>query len=266
MKKNLILAAFLLPAIFSSNASELLVNATDTYIKKPQETSLDLVITHYQTSFLDLPFWEKARVAGFSTLAGACVWLITRAFSNVFVTDRTDLNILDIKSWNTAQMITTPASMILVGKVLSDSEKPEGIAKNPAQNNLLRALLLCKSNAEIQKTLDQIFITEHFPRAIAFQQLSNLKASLNKICKLLVTIHTKDKKSPHIFNTLVNALSHDIHVVDNALLLIKNDPRWFEECNAHTLKQSQAVHEARLNAELAGSAVDLAHLYTRNRR
>lgn len=224
------------------------------------ENVLDTIATDFNTSFFDLPFWTKAQIAALTTLGGACTWLGTRAFTNIFEETDKRVVISQWKEWQLSQKITTPVGLIWFGKILTNAEKPEGIARNANADGLLSALLTCQTTDEIKETIDARFVTERFPRAVAFQQLSTLHASLNKLFKLVK--ETQTIKPHRNFNKIIQLLNQNLNHVNQALLILKNDSRWFEECNAHALKQAQATQQSEHNARLAGTAINLAHAYS----
>jgi hypothetical protein len=264
MKKYLLSAALLF-------ASATIIAEEPAPTEEHIENALDMIASNYHTSFLALPAWAKVRVVGFGTLGAACVWLSTRAFTNIFkpyagkdangIPIRRDLDITDWESWTWAETGTTPLSLIWFCKALSESEKPEGVAKTANEDGLLHAILACKTTEELTDTVDRRFVTERFPRAIAFNKLTSLREALNKLFGLLK--ETQYKKPSRHFAVINRTLITNLNHVDNVLLLLKSDPRWFDECNAHTLKQAQGVQEANHNAQLAGTAVHLAHAYSR---
>lgn len=248
--KNIFL---LIPLFFAFNIQ--------TEQNKITENGLELVMAHYKTTPFDLDFWQHARIIAASSVFSAGTWLATRAIVNILQPKIRTLNLLDVKSWSLPEKIVTLAAFAAFAKISFDEQTPEGIAYNANKNGLLNSLLTCSTQEEIKSTLDCAFVSEILPRSAAFAELNTIRDALKKILNLINTIQASNPNKN--FNYIAETISTNINVVESTLLLIKSDPQWIEECNASRLSQMQATQQAHFNANLAGSAVQLAHVYAR---
>ena len=224
--------------------------------------ALELIANDYKTSFSDLSLLNKCNALGYGALSSAATYIVTKAFENILSTEEHDFNFWKPQDWNWTERSTVTLGTIWVTKWAGEQFKPEVVAKKANEDGLL-ALLLETSQSDLEKALDEKFIIHHFPRATAFAQLRNLHNTINH---LLTLITEYNAHKPHRnFKTIKEALKNNLKQVNNALLLIKKDARWHQECNAQTLSNVHATQQNQQNAELAGAAIKLAHAYTKAR-
>lgn len=244
-------------------ATLLLFSAAKADDNTANANGFELVMANYRTTPLDISFWQHAQIIGASSLLSAGTWLATRCIVNIFQAKKRDLDLINFATWSLPETIITPASFALYAKLFFDNQTPKGIAYNANKNGLLNALLACSTQEEIESTLDRLFVAESFPRTAAFGQLNIIRDSLKRVYGLVVSLQAS-KPNRH-FKQVTEVLSTNINLVEKILLLIKNDIRWFEECNATTLSHAQATQQANLNAKLAESAINIAHAYAQAR-
>lgn len=233
------------------------ITLTSHYIHAENNVNgLELVISDYTTSILDLPLKNQVIAIASGLAGGACTLLVTRAVTTIFQAKRRQWNAFDPKTYTWVECGTGPLGALWTTKFVSDYYKPEAVAEQANKNGLLNVIL---ENENIVEALDAKFLTHHFPRATAFAELVSLRNSLTHLLELLETYNTKKQKRN--FNTIKTTLRTNLKQVDNALLLVKQDPRWYSECNAYTLQRAQATQQTQQNAEFAGAAIRLAHAY-----
>lgn len=225
--------------------------------------SLEFVANNYRTSFLDLPFQNKAGAIIGGLFGGACTLLVTRAITDVFQAKVREWDAFDPSTYTWVECGTGPIGTLWVTQAIGDNFKPEAVAKEANESGLLSLILECTTVAEIQEALDERFVIHRFPRSQAFAQLAHLRTRIIHLTDLITKYNAN--RSNRNLKKIKTALKANLKKVDAALLILKKDSRWFEECNAHTLNQAQATQQTQQNAEFAGAAVNLAHAYAQAR-
>lgn len=124
-------------------------------------------------------------------------------------------------------------------------------------NQPLLTIVLTESPDTLPVALSLFFVSHRFPRAAAFNELDILRKNLADIVAKL----ERAKGTPAYENIkpLLADLLTFLDAVRNAMITVKNDPRWLEECNAATLALAQANIQAQQNAQLANTVIQLAH-------
>lgn len=229
--------------------------------------SLEFITKNYNTSISDLSLKQQAWIA-LSLLGGAGgTYLGKKALENIFNTpDIGKSNPIKFgypSQWSLTEQIVTPLGAAFFASVMMDYYKPEKVAEQANENGLLNLILESITVEEIQTALDEKFIIHRFPRSQAFAQLAYLRTRIIHLTDLITKYNAN--RSNRNFTKIKTVLKTNLKKVDAALLILKKDSRWFEECNAHTLNQAQATQQTQQNAEFAGAAVNLAHAYARAR-
>lgn len=225
--------------------------------------SLEFVADNYRTSFLDLPLQNQAGAIVGGLFGGGCTLLVTRAITNIFQAKKREWDSFDPSTYTWVEFGTGPIGALWVTKMIGDNFKPEAVAKEANENGLLNLILESTTVQEIQTALDEKFITHRFPRSQAFTQLAYLRIRITHLKDLITKYNAK--RSNRNFNKIQAALNANLKKIDSALLILKKDSRWFEECNAHTLNRAQGIQETQQKAEFAGAAINLAHAYAKSR-
>lgn len=231
------------------------------------ENSLELVAQNYNTSISDLSLKQSAWVA-LSALGGAGgTYLGKKALENIFNTpdfgESNPVKFFDLTQWSLTETIVTPLGSAFFASIMMDYYKPEKVATEANKNGLLNLILESTTAEEIQTALDEKFVIHRFPRSQAFAELAGLRTTIIHLIDL-ITEHNANRSNPD-FKKIKSALNANLKKVDFALLVLKKDSRWFEECNAHTLNRAQGTQETQQKAEFAGAAINLAHAYANAR-
>lgn len=234
--------------------------ATST-IRAEEVNALEMVANNYRTSFLDLTVWQQLGAIGWGALGGAGTYIVTKAVENILSSKPNEVNWWSPLEWHLGEQATVTVGTIWVTKHAGDQFKPEAVARKANENGLLNLLLDATTEEELQKALDEKFITHHFPRAAAFAQLNELHTAITHL--LDITNKHNMYRPRRNFKTLQDALKSNLKQVNAALLIIKNDARWHQECNAYTFNRVQATHEKQQQMELAGAVLHAAHAYSR---
>lgn len=124
-------------------------------------------------------------------------------------------------------------------------------------NQPLLTVVLTETPETLLTALSGFFISHRFPRAAAFNELDTLRKNLAEIVTKFERI--RETKEYENVKPLVADLLMFLDAVRNAMVIVKNDPRWLEECNAATLALAQANFQAQQNAQLANTVIQLAH-------
>jgi hypothetical protein len=225
--------------------------------------SLELVADSYNTSFIDLPLKSQAGAGALGLIVGAYTFLATRALTNIFQPKRRELDLFNVKTWTWAELMTTPLAAGFTTHWLAGESKPEVAAQRANENGLLDVILESETNEEILKNIDAKFIVERFPRATAFAQLTSLRNTLTSLLKITTQFNIY---RPHDnFDLIKETLTQNINKVDLALLVVKQDARWLQECNAQTMNNMHSTQDAQFKSELANTAINIAHAYAKNK-
>lgn len=247
--KKMLLALFCIIILRTSNVYAEEVNA------------LEMITNNYRTSFLDLTVWQQLGALGWGALGSAGTYLATKAVENILSSKPNEVNFWNLQEWSWAERGTVTIGTLWVTKYAGDQFKPEAVARKANENGLLNLLLDATTEDELQQALDEKFVTHHFPRAAAFAQLNELHANITHL--LDITNKHNMYRPRHNFKTLQETLKSNLKRVNTALLLIKKDSRWHQECNAYAVNRIQAAQETQQQMELAGAVLQAAHAYSR---
>ncbi len=166
-----------------------------------------------------------------------------------------ELSFFHPQKWGTSLWLGTIGGAAAIGYITLRSFGPKLLAQQINQP-LLTAVMTTQPH-ELKNTLDGIYVSNRFPRAAAFRDLDALKYTLSTLLESFTKLNGKagyteaKRLTPTIMTYIAN--------VKDAMLTIKNDPRWLEECNASTLAMTQANIQGHQNAQLAGAVIQLAH-------
>lgn len=210
------------------------------------------------TSMTDLS-GSDVFLIGTNALMGAVVGQFVTRAGRTILNPRGPVNsdnVFDPSSWSTG----VKAGSLLGGVIGAVGCSHFVGLKTIAQmiNQPLLVITLSSSvPAELTKALDTLFISHRFPRAAAFNELDTLRQQLSDILSRFEKL--RGKPAYDQAKLLIPAILTFSTAVKDAMLVVKNDPRWFEECNASTLAMTQANIQSYQNAQLATSVIQLAH-------
>lgn len=157
--------------------------------------------------------------------------------------------------WKFPLPLTTIGGALYGGYLYLYSSNLKILAEN-LNLSLLTTVTVGKAD-QTTKRLDEYYVSQRFPRAIAFKELTKLRENLSNLINALSKLN--DKKSRVEAKYIVPELISFSTTVKNTMLTIKSDPRWLEECNAATLAMTQANIEGHQNAQCTTTAIQLAH-------
>ena len=209
-------------------------------------------------SICDLPTSDFV-VAGFFSLLGAAAGhLCVNAIAHLVDQETTKTinpTLFHPGKWGKSLWLGTVGGAATVGYLTLAASGPKFLAQQV--NQPLLAAVIASKPTDLKNTLDGIYVSDRFARAVAFRDLNTLRTTL---CSILESF-TKLKGKPGYSEAknLTPAVVSYIAAVKEAMLTIKSDPRWFEECNASTLAMTQAHIQGCQNAQLASTVIQLAH-------
>ncbi len=124
---------------------------------------------------------------------------------------------------------------------------------DPKDREVIDAILNNTNEKDLLAALDLCFVNEHFGRSSAFAHLVRLSAKLTSTKEIFVRV---DKRA---FASVIDAIDKNIVLVNQTILSIKNQANWFDESKAYSLAHMAATQRAHHNAQLLGTAVQLAN-------
>ncbi len=133
----------------------------------------------------------------------------------------------------------------------------QSLAKKIDRKLLNTAFYFQNDAVSLKQSLDVLFVSARFPRAAAFISLEALRshlADINDLFELLT-----DKPYGDQIKMLLPYVQYSLDAVIQAIITLKSDPRWFEECNAQSLSNTQATLNAQYNAQAVGGLIQLAN-------
>ncbi len=157
--------------------------------------------------------------------------------------------------WTFPLPLTTVGGAVYGGYLYLYSSNLKFLAEHLNQP-LLVTVVGGKSN-QLNQRLDEFYVSQRFPKAVAFKELTKLRESISSLIEALSKLTEKSAKAEA--RRIVPTLLTFSEATKDAMLLLKSDPRWFEECNASTLAMTQANIEGHQNAQFTATAIQLAH-------
>lgn len=197
---------------------------------------------------------DYAIAAGFALLGAVSGHLTLVAVSRVLGTDR-HARFLKLGDYDTPDYISTfgGAALFASGTLCLSSLR---FLAQQVNQSLLTVVLVEKPEI-LLTALSNFFISHRFPRAAAFNELDSLRKNIADIITKFERV--RGTKAYEDSKPLVADLLMFLDAVRAAMITVKNDPRWLEECNAATLALAQANFQAQQNAQLANTVIQLAH-------
>ncbi len=252
---------------FKKNALFSLLFATQvtTTISHAQETAptaeqtIDITMQRIQK----IPFYIS-NLSSSDFLAVGCCAVVGAAIGHIstcaiaHLLDKNtniELSFYNPEKWGKSLWLGTVSGAIILGRTSLTSFGPESLAQQV--NQPLLTVVIGSEPNDLKNTLDGMYVSNRFARAAAFRDLDILRNTLSLILNSFTKL--KGKAGYSEAKSLTPVIMSYIAQVKDAMLNIKNDPRWLEECNASTLAMQQATMNHNHNAQLAGAVVQLAH-------
>ncbi len=195
-------------------------------------------------------------IGGFSFIGAAIGHIITGATIQLLDPEMKPVpRLFQPKKWTASQWLGTLGGAFIGGCGKLYVTNPAFLAQQV--NQPLLATILTTPTANLKNSFDAIYVSDRFPRAAAFKDLDTLRNTLSRILESFIKL--KGKAGYAEAKNLTPTIVSYITMVKDAMLIIKNDPRWLEECNASTLAMTQANIQGHQNAQLAETVIQLAH-------
>lgn len=207
-------------------------------------------------SFLELPFWAKMRCLGagaFGTIAGN---LTAVAFLNL-VGYNEQVKMPQPGQWGKMEWLGTVGGASAAIAYAYYAEYLSGIAKRIDAPLLVLALKNKGEESLLMKDLNSYFITQQFPNMAAFTTLEKNRSKLSYVFELLTKLEVSRQKTT--FSDLKANVTIALEALDFAMLTVKNDPRWLQECSAHAMTMASQSMQANNDAQFASAIISLAH-------
>ena len=213
-------------------------------------------IKNIPTYISDLPTSDVVVSGIFAVLGAAASHVCVCAVAHL-LDKNTDieLSFFHPEKWGISLWLGTVGGAAVTGYLSLTSFGPKFLAQQINQP-LLTAVMTTKPY-ELKNSLDNLYVSNRFPRAAAFRDLDALKYTLSALLESFTKL--KGKAGYAEAKRLTPTIMAYIANVKDTMLTIKNDPRWLEECNASTLAMTQANIQGHQNAQLAGTMIQLAH-------
>jgi len=220
-------------------------------------TALVQEIADVRLCFVSLPLWAKARSVGLAAFGALAGNLTAYAIGNLFGEYRQP-RVLHPSEWGFFVTTSTAAGLGAALYTAYSLEYPSGIAKKLDQ--ALITLIIKNRNSEssdLVADLNKYFVLQQFPRMAAFTAIESLNKKLAKVNELLA--HIKTLKAKDDFAQLSYKIDMTCEYAKNAMVTLKQDPRWLEECSAHAVTLAQQNMQAHQQGQLATSIIQFAH-------
>ncbi len=243
----------------------LAANAAFAFAAEQDVNAFVSAIEELPLKFTDRPKLDQLKDAA----CGALVVLVGAGFGHIATcaiinvlggADQTP-QFFQPSKWTTPVAIGTVAGAALSIYPVSYMSYKDALTKKIDKKLLTAVIAYQDDSAKLSKAIDQLFISSRFPRAMAFAQLNALRshfADMNDLFELLT-----EKPYGDQIKELLPAIQGCLTALADAMLVVKNDPRWYEECNAQTLANSQANLQAHQNAQATSGLIQLAHMASR---
>ena len=237
------------------------ITTTVSYAQKTSPTAEEAIsitiqrIQNMPTSVINLPTSDFLWAGGFALLGAAIGHICTSAFVQLLDPEMKPVpRFFQPHKWSKSQWFGTVGGTAALGSLSLAYSGPKARAACINQP-LLAAVLTAKPN-NLKSTLDGMYVSDRFARAAAFRDLDTLRITLGAILESFTKL--KGKAGYTEAKNLTPAIVSYITMVKDAMLTIKNDPQWLNECNASTLAMTQANIQGCQNAQLAGTVIQLA--------
>lgn len=223
-----------------------------------------------QLTAKDLAALDYAKVAGWTTLAGFGGWLLSTGFSVVVrashfeyreyrdrYTGERRVALDEFRSNAIGKIIITGGTVAAaaVGAYYAYKSKLPHNFWTEDHENLLNIVLESSTEKEFLTAIDQFFFKERYGRPVAFAKLSEILEKLTQAKDAYIRVNPKQ------FAYTINVIKDNITALNNAMLIIKAQPTWLTESNAHTLECLK--HEA--NAQATAQNIQMAAIMASRR-
>ena len=213
-------------------------------------------IQNMPTSMIDLPTSDFLWAGGFALLGAAIGHICTSAFVQLLDPEMKPVpRFFQPHKWGKGQSFGTVGGAAALGYLSLAYSGPK--ARAACINQPLLIAVVGTQHDTLKIALDDLYVSHRFPRAAAFRDLDILRITLAAILESFTKL--KGKIGYSEAKQLTPDLLAFAQAVKEAMLLLKKDPQWLNECNAATLAMTQANIQGCQNAQLAGTVIQLAH-------
>jgi|GEM_PF-2852795 len=188
-------------------------------------------------------------------LLGAIIGHLTTAAVLTVLGEQRNVHFFDVRNYDKPDFIGTVGGATLFASGALCVSSLQFLAQQV--NEPLLVIVLTKKGDALLNELGHFFVSHRFPRAAAFNELDVLRKNLIDILAKLE--RAKGTPDHEAIKPIIADMLTFLDNVRDAMVLVKNDPRWLEECNAATLALAQANLQAHQNAQLANNVIQLAH-------
>lgn len=237
-------------------ASTVLTASVQARLEKiaPQNAIVAIKAAPHLTA-TDLGGWDYASVAGWTAGSGLLGWMLSTGFSILIRTSnfgyetyynsrtgRQERMLEDLHHTTAGKCIIvagTTAATLAGAYYAYKSKLPHNIWTEDHEN-LLNIVLNTTTEAELLTQIDQFFFKERYSRPVAFTKLSEILEKLTRARDAYVRVDAQH------FTATIAVINNNMTALNNAMLIIKAQPTWLTESNAHTLESLK--HEANAQA------------------
>lgn len=204
-------------------------------------------------NFDSLSFWAKTRYATSITLGALCGNLLAVAFMNLFGSNQ-KLATFKPSQWTFSAFLGTIAGCATAEYFSRYAEFPQYRIKEASKELLLVILMAQDDSDALIKGLNDHFAIKQYPLMEAYNELYDIHATLETSLLIMEKNQKFSKKS------LIRKIKMMITCIEKALVILKNNPLFYQQQLNYNLIMSQASqnhHYAGTNATYL--AVSLAH-------
>ena len=206
--------------------------------------------------FIELPFWAKMRC-----LAAGAVGTITGNLAAVALLNlvgyQEQVKIPYPSKWGKIEWLGTLGGASTAIAYTYHAEYLSGIAKKIDAPLLVLVLKNKDFETALMRELNTYFIAQQFPNMAAFIALEKNRSKLAYIFELLTKLEASRQKAN--FSDLKENITIALEALNFAILTVKNDPRWLQECSAHAMVMASQNMQAQNDAQIAAAVINLAH-------
>ncbi len=259
MKKIILALALCISGYASADA---VLTEEQVFFQAAHEMTETLIkdIDTIPSSVLDLPFWAQMRALGITAGCTGLGNLLAFAVANTFFSRKTQQNHQTILFGTAA--VGTAAGLAVGFNCAHVTEFPGGIAADLNKNLIKIALANNATTEQSLKALTTAFARSPYPRMEGFVALEKIYDQLTRIEKILEKTERRNKK--YDGSALAGRIKFVISAIENAMINIKNDPLWIQECNAHSMQKAQQAMQDHNKMQLASAVIDIANAFRRN--
>ena len=220
-------------------------------------------INNIPSSPLNIPFWGQMRAFGITAFCTGMSNLLSFGLANIFFAQKNQNGHKSVLY--AAAALGTTLGLGTGAYCAYQSEHVHGIEKQLSDARCFIETALCYTDDadQLRSFMLQLLPLEQFPRMTAFKVFEIIHNQLNRIEEIALKAERRNKK--YNARTLQQNIQYLIGHVENAMIIIKNDPLWMQECNAYSMRQTQQAMNTNNNIQLGATLVDVANAYSRNK-